>query len=124
VVDAEAIAMAQRLLAGLQARTETLATAFFEGIDFKGDFLKQKATRALFQLEQHLPSAVIDRDSIRGWQAAGSLDAFARARLRARELREAYRRPELPAETSRALTEQVEAWARAAGMDALPILAI
>ncbi len=62
VVDAEAIAMAQRLLVGMEVRTETLATALFEGINFKGDFLKQKITRELFPREQNLPSAVIDRD--------------------------------------------------------------
>ncbi|HEY5159120.1 MAG TPA: trimethylamine methyltransferase family protein, partial [Anaerolineales bacterium] len=63
VVDAEGIAMAQRLLAGIEVRTETLATALFEGINFKGDFLKQKITRELFPREQNIPSAVIDRDS-------------------------------------------------------------
>jgi trimethylamine--corrinoid protein Co-methyltransferase len=122
VVDAEAIAMAQRLLAGLQVRTETLATALFEGIDFKGDFLKQKATRELFQLEQHLPSSVIDRDSIRGWQAAGSPDTFARARARIRELLAAYERPALVSGQARDLRDLVENLARKAGMDALPDL--
>ena len=68
VVDAEAVAMAKRLLAGLEVRTETLATAFFEGINFKGDFLKQRAPGILFSEEQHLPSAIIDRNSVRGWQ--------------------------------------------------------
>ncbi|MGZ6347772.1 MAG: trimethylamine methyltransferase family protein, partial [Anaerolineales bacterium] len=86
VVDAEGIAMAQRLLAGIEVRTETLATAMFEGINFKGDFLKQKITRDLFSKEQNLPSAVIDRESNRGWQASGSLDTFARAKIRTREL--------------------------------------
>src|SRR5512141_2817897 len=42
VIDAEGIAMAQRLRTGIELRTETLATALFEGINFKGDFLKQK----------------------------------------------------------------------------------
>src|SRR5512141_2714449 len=37
VVDAEAVAMAQRLVAGVEVRTDTLATAFFEGVNFKGD---------------------------------------------------------------------------------------
>ena len=81
VIDAEAIGMAKRLLAGMQVHTETLATAMFEGIDFKGDFLKQKITRQLFRKEQYLPSAVIDRNSIRGWQAEDGLDTFGRARL-------------------------------------------
>ncbi len=57
VIDAEGIAMAQRLLAGIEVRTETLATGLFEGINFKGDFLKQKATRELFSKEQYLPSS-------------------------------------------------------------------
>ena len=46
VVDAEAIGMAKRLVAGVQERTETLARELFAGIDFKADFLKQKLARA------------------------------------------------------------------------------
>jgi len=122
VLDAEAIGMAQRLLAGLQVRTETLATALFEGINFKADFLKQKTTRRLFAKEQYLPSAVIDRGSLRAWQEGGRLDAFARARARAAELLAAYQRPEIPPEQERELREMVERAARKAGMDELPEL--
>ncbi|MCX6038093.1 MAG: trimethylamine methyltransferase family protein [Chloroflexi bacterium] len=122
VVDAEGIAMAQRLLAGIEVRTETLATALFEGINFKGDFLKQKITRELFSKEQYLPSAVIDRESIRGWQAAGSLDTFARAKIRTRELLAAYERPRYAPEQERELRTMVENLARKSGMDALPRL--
>jgi trimethylamine--corrinoid protein Co-methyltransferase len=120
VVDAEAIGMAKRLVAGIEVRTETLATALFEGINFKGDFLKQKITRELFPKEQYLPSAVIDRDSIRGWQQAGSLDTFARAKARTRELLAAYRRPQADPEQERELRTMVESLARAAGMEKLP----
>ncbi len=122
VVDAEGIAMAQRLLAGIEVRTETLATAMFEGINFKGDFLKQKITRELFQVEQNLPSAVIDRDSNRGWQASGSLDTFARAKIRTRELLAAYKRPDYPADLELKLSSMVQTLAQKAGMDALPRL--
>ena len=120
VVDAEGIAMAQRLLAGIEVRTETLATALFEGINFKGDFLKQKITRELFSKEQYIPSAVIDRDSNRGWQASGSLDTFARAKMRTKELLAAYERPRYSPEQDRELRTIVENLARKAGMDALP----
>jgi trimethylamine--corrinoid protein Co-methyltransferase len=120
VVDAEAIAMARRLRAGLEVRTTTLAAEFFQGIDFKGDFLRQKATRKLFPLEQHLPSDVIDRESIRAWQAAGRQDTFARARRRVGELLAAYRKPEMPADRAGELTARVTAWAYQAGMDRLP----
>jgi trimethylamine--corrinoid protein Co-methyltransferase len=122
VVDAEGIAMAQRLLAGIEVRTETLATDLFEGINFKGDFLKQKVTRELFSKEQYLPSAVIDRDSNRGWQAAGSLDTFARAKIRTRELLAAYQRPQIAPEQERELRAMVQSLAKNAGMEHLPEL--
>ncbi len=122
VVDAEGIAMAKRLLAGIEVRTETLATALFEGINFKGDFLKQKMTRELFSKEQYLPSAVIDRESNRAWQAAGSLDTFARAKIRAKELIDAYHRPDYPHEIEIKLKTMVESLAHEAGLDTLPRL--
>jgi trimethylamine--corrinoid protein Co-methyltransferase len=120
VVDAEAIGMVQRVLDGMQARTETLATALFEGINFKGDFLKQKATRELFSKEQYLPSAVIDRDSIRGWLEAGSLDTFARAKLRTKQLLAEYRKPQRATGQDQELRKMVETLARRAGMEPLP----
>jgi len=88
VIDAEGISMAKRLVMGVRQHTETLATGFYdEKINFKGgDFLKQKITLKLFREEQHLPSNVIDRDSTRAWKAAGSLDAFGRAKVMVNEL--------------------------------------
>jgi trimethylamine--corrinoid protein Co-methyltransferase len=120
VVDAEGIAMAKRLLAGLEARTPTLATGLFEGINFKGDFLKQKITRKLFSVEQYLPSPVIDRDSVRGWQAAGSMDTFARAKVRTRELLAEYKRPALDAAYEKELKKHIQKFANNAGMENLP----
>jgi trimethylamine---corrinoid protein Co-methyltransferase len=122
VIDAEGIAMAQRLLSGINIQTEPLATLFFEAFNFRGDFLKQKATRELFPQEQYLPSAVIDRDSIRGWQAAGGLDAFGRAKARANQLVAAYQRPFMAPQQARELKTLVESLAHAAGMDTLPAL--
>lgn len=122
VVDAEAIGMAQRMIRGMQIHTETLATAMFEGINFKADFLKQRITRNLFIKEQYLPSAVIDRGSIRAWQQSGSQDTFSRARTRVKELLAAYQRPAAPAQQEAELHEMVTRQARSAGMDQLPIL--
>ena len=53
-----------RLLEGMHVHTETLATAMFAGINFKGDFLKQPITRKLFG-QRAIPALelVIDRGS-------------------------------------------------------------
>ena len=122
VVDAEGIGMAKRLLAGVQVHTESLATSLFEGINFKGDFLKQKVTRELFAKEQHLPSSVIDRDSIRGWQESGSKDTFTRAKERTSQLINDYKQPEFAKEQKKELQAMVLKLAQDAGMDQLPEL--
>jgi len=121
-IDAEAIGMAKRMLEGVQARTETLATAMFEGINFKGDFLKQRITRELFSEEQYLPSDVIDRDSIRGWQASGRMDTFARAKIRTEKLLKEYQRPEMDPAKEIELVNMMESLAKEAGMNTLPAL--
>lgn len=121
-IDAEAIGMAKRMLEGVQVRTETLATAMFEGINFKGDFLKQRVTRELFSQEQYLPSDVIDRDSIRGWQQSGSLDTFARAKVRTQQLLDEYQRPQIDPDHEKELVGMVARLAKNAGMDTLPAL--
>jgi trimethylamine--corrinoid protein Co-methyltransferase len=121
VVDAEGVAMAKRMLEGIKLHTETLATAYFEGVNFKGgDFLKQKITMQLFQKEQHMPGSVIDRDSMRGWKASGSMNAFDRAKERVTELIASYRRPALDPAKEKKLHAFVLDLAHKCGLNALP----
>ena len=124
VIDAEGIAMAKRMIGGVKLHTDTLATGFYdEKINFKGgDFLKQKVTMQLFREEQHLPSSVIDRDSTRAWKAAGSLDAFGRAKLRVNELLASYKRPEIDPEKLSRLHAFTLDLAQKAGIKELPKL--
>ena len=124
VIDAEGIAMARRMLMGVRQHTETLATGFYdEKINFKGgDFLKQKITLKLFREEQHLPSGVIDRDSTRAWKAAGSLDAFGRAKVIVNELLASYRRPELDPVKENQLHAFMLDLSQKAGLEQLPRL--
>ena len=123
VIDAEGIAMAQRMLQGMKIHTETLATGFYEGVNFKGgDFLKQKITMQLFQKEQNMPGAIIDRDFIRGWKASGSLDMFDRAKVRVTELLASYRRPELDPDQVSRLHAFVLDLSKQAGVETLPII--
>jgi trimethylamine--corrinoid protein Co-methyltransferase len=120
VIDAEAIAMAQRLLQGIQPRADTLATASFAQAGPKGDFLKLPETRRLFKVEHLLPSRVIDRDSLRAWKENGSPDTFARARVRVDDLVARYVRPELPPASERGLFDVVRTEAKRWGLDHLP----
>ena len=123
VVDAEAIAMAKRMVDGMKIHTETLATGFYEGVNFKGgDFLKQRITMQLFQKEQHMPGKVIDRDSMRGWKESGSMDTFTRAKIRVQEILASYRRPELDPAKVNQLQAFVLDLAKQAGMENLPML--
>lgn len=122
VVDAEAIAMSQRLLDGMHIHSDSLASVFYEGFNFKGEFLKQSATRELFKVEQLLPSGVIDRDSYRGWKASGSNDTFSRAKSRVIELVNSYQNPVKDLEKIKELTKYVKGLSQAAGMDSLPSL--
>lgn len=122
VVDAEAIAMAKRLLAGVQTRTEPLAMEMFVGIDFKADFLKQKITRRLFTEEQYLPSPVIDRSSLRTWHEVGRSDTFGRVKKRVEQLLDKYERPPTAVELEGELQVMMAKIAVNAGMDALPEL--
>ena len=123
VLDAEGIAMAKRMIGGVKQHTDTLATGFYDDkINFKGgDFLKQKITMQLFREEQHIPSSVIDRDSTRVWKAAGSLDAFGRAKLRVKELLGSYTRPEIDSAKLDQLHAFMSDLAQKAGMEQLPI---
>jgi trimethylamine--corrinoid protein Co-methyltransferase len=99
VLDAEAIASAQRLRVGIGLPAGSLALESFAQAGLAGDFLKLRETRDLFQKEQHLPSEAIDRVSLQAWQTAGSPEAFTRARMHADALVQHYRKPDLPVET-------------------------
>jgi trimethylamine--corrinoid protein Co-methyltransferase len=120
VIDAEGIASARRLLDGIEARTDSLAVGMFERVGLAGEFLKLSDTRKFFRLEQHLPSAVTDRGSLRAWEDAGRHDAFARARTRVADLVAAYRRPPLDPATRRRIFDVVEPLAVQAGLKGLP----
>jgi len=114
VIDAEAIASAQRLIAGVEPLTEPLALAMFAQTGLHGDFLKLKETRALFRREQHFPSTVIDRGAP---TPDGAPDILARARARVDELVASYQRPDLPADREQAMLAFAAREGRKAGLE-------
>ncbi len=122
IIDAEAIGMAKRMLQGMLVHTTPLAANMYDEINFKGDFLKQRLTRQLVKEEQYLPSAVIDRGSIRTWQQLGSTTAMDRAKTRLKDLLKSYQPPDLPADQVAELQTMVARLASAAGLEKLPPL--
>ena len=115
VIDAEAIASAQRLIEGIEPWGESLAVAMFAQTGLHGDFLKLKDTRALFRKEQHFPSAVIDRGA-----SGFAADILGRARERVEELVMGYRRPEISSEWEQEMLAFAEREGRKAGLAELP----
>lgn len=120
VVDAEAVAMAQRLLAGIQVRTDPLATDAFARLGPTGDFLQLPETRRLFRLEQWFPSRVIDRGTLGAWEESGASDTFARARERVKALLAAYARRDIAPDVERELFAVVRSEAKRCGLERLP----
>ncbi|HTR22939.1 MAG TPA: trimethylamine methyltransferase family protein [Terriglobales bacterium] len=119
VIDAEAIASAQRLIEGIEPRTETLATAMFGQTGLSGEFLKLKETRDLFRKEQHFPSAVVDR-GLAG--SDGAPDILHRARARVEELLAAYERPALAANREAEIIAFAQREGAKAGLMNLPAI--
>ncbi len=117
VIDAEAIASAQRLIEGIEPRGDSLAVAMFAQTGLAGDFLKLKETRALFRKEQHFPSAIIDRGLP---NMEGELDVAGRARQRVHELLASYERHPLHADREQEMIAFAQREGRKAGLDGLP----
>jgi trimethylamine:corrinoid methyltransferase-like protein len=118
VIDAEAIASAQRLIEGIDARSDSLAVAMFAQTGLTGDFLKQKETRSLFRKEQHFPSAVIDRGLPE--MDGATHDILQRARRRVDELLFAYERHPLPPDREQEMIGFAQREAKDSGLDGLP----
>ena len=122
VIDAEAIAMAKRYTQGIQYLTETFAIEHFAEFEFPGNFLKHPLTRELYKVEQHIPSKVIDRGSLRNWMSSGKEDIFSRAKSQVDDLISTYQKPSIQTEQEEGLTNLVSTLAKDAGMNQLPKL--
>ncbi|MGB9236079.1 MAG: trimethylamine methyltransferase family protein [Terriglobales bacterium] len=118
VIDAEAIASAQRLIEGIEPRGESLAVGMFAQTGLQGDFLKLKETRALFRKEQHFPSAIVDRGlATMDETAPGILE---RAGQRVEELLSSYQRHGLAPEREQEMIAFAQREGRKAGLEGLP----
>jgi len=120
VIDAEIAGMAKRLVAGIVERETPIALDIIRQVGHEGQFLKTSHTRRWFREELSMPSAVVDRDFRREWEARGCRDVSERAHRRVEQLVAAYEARPLPDEVRRELKAITQRAASAAGMDRLP----
>lgn len=122
VIDAEAIANARRYTQGIQIRESSLSLDHFKDFTFPGNFLTNKLTRQMYRQEQYMPSAVIDRGSLREWRDKGKSNTLDRAKRRVKEILSSYQHPEIQTDKVRELNLIVSDLAQKAGIDQLPEL--
>jgi trimethylamine--corrinoid protein Co-methyltransferase len=121
VVDAESVGMAKRLIRGVDDSEMPFALDVIREVGHEGNFLKSRHTKEHFRTEDYIPSNVIDRDVYQAWVDKGALDARARAHRRVQELLARYGEPPLSAERVGELDAIAGRYARAAGLDQLPL---
>ncbi|MGA9351182.1 MAG: trimethylamine methyltransferase family protein [Anaerolineae bacterium] len=120
VIDNELIGMARRLLRGIDASEDPLATAIMRQVGHAGNFLATEHTRQWFKRELFIPSPVIDRDYRQTWEAKGAKDIVRRAHERVEQLVAAYQAKPLPKEVEKELTAITLRAAKERGMEKLP----
>ena len=122
VIDAEAIGMAKRLIAGIQFRDNPIALSLLQEVGHHGSFIAHDHTYQWFCEELHIPSSVIDRQPPEEWEKSGALTTWERAKRLVDELLETYQSNGLSDALRIELREIASQAAQKFGMDALPPL--
>ena len=120
VIDNELIGMARRLVRGIDASEDPLATAVMRQVGHAGNFLATEHTRQWFRRELFIPSPVIDRDYRQVWEKRGAKDIVQRAHERVEQLVAAYQPKPLPKEVEKELKAITLRAAQERGMEQLP----
>lgn len=97
VIDNEICGMALRLMRDITFNDETLAFDLIKKVGPGGHFLSEKHTLKWFQIEEYLPSSVIDKTSKPRWECSEAKDALSRAKAYVDKiLKEHHPKPLLP----------------------------
>ena len=122
VIDAEIIGMARRLLAGIEVREEPIALSLIRKMGHRAEYLTEPHTLKWFRDEFYIPSEIIDRSSLDGWQKRGAKTTWQRAADRVDHLLSSYQ-PSLISDELRAELRSITTQAaRKVGMEELPPL--
>jgi trimethylamine--corrinoid protein Co-methyltransferase len=122
VLDAEIIGMAKRLIAGIEAREDTLALSVMRELGHRADYLSHPQTLRWFKEEFYIPSEIIDRGSLDAWQRTGKHSATQRAADKIPQLLCGYEPLAIPGEMRKELRQITTKAAERFGMRELPAL--
>ena len=122
VIDNELIGMARRLVRGIDALEDPLASVIMRRVGHAGNFLATEHTRQWFKRELFIPSPVIDRDYRQVWETKGAKDIVQRTHERVEQLVAAYEPKRLPIEVEKELIAITLRVAQERGMRTLPAL--
>jgi len=103
VIDNEICGMALRLARNISVNEETLAFDLIKKVGPGGHFLSQKHTLKWFQIEEYIPSTVIDKVSKSQWERTGAKDALERAKEYVDKILQKHFPKPLPSEIEREL---------------------
>ncbi len=122
VIDDTICGMALRLVEGVRVDGETMALDLMRKVGPGGTYLAEKHTLEWTKKEQFLPSDLIDRQTFKAWQAAGSKDIVERAReIVQRTLRDHHPEP-LQSDVKKDLDNVMEDIMKQRGISALPMV--
>jgi len=120
VIDSEIIAMGKRLVQGIEARENPIATTIMAEMGHRSDYLTLPHTHKWFKEELHIPSKLVDRSSVEEWEREGSKSMFERARDRVNQLVDSYEPSPISSDVRTELNEITSKAAKKFGMDKLP----
>jgi len=103
VIDNETCGMALRLARNISVNEETLAFDLIKKVGPGGHFLSQKHTLKWFQIEEYIPSTVIDKMSKTQWERAGAKDTLQRAQEHVDKILKEHNPKPLPPDIEREL---------------------
>ncbi len=114
VMNDEIIAMARRIMRGIEVNDDTLMLDLIDKIGPGGEFMSTKETARLCRKEIWTPT-LLDRQPWENWEAEGALETKDRVKSRLREILDTHQPPPLPegvAGQIEAILEAAEARAR------------
>jgi len=114
VLDNELAAMVRHTVAGIPVTDETLAVDDIHAVGSFSDFLSLDAT--MRRMRSQSQPTLMDRRVREEWQGTGGHDAYARARVRAREILAEHRPEPLPDDVLAQMRRVVEEADRTVGV--------